>query len=127
MDVQPNKSKVQHPMSLLHFDGLGFPVISSAVPPLVHLLTPVQVSGDITVGMNIIPTSLLNIDRPACCSPGVSGQRFASLALDSSDYPNETSVVAEAAKSGSGTMVDTVVAAMSDVMSVEKVRVVIGL
>lgn len=72
-------------------------------------------------------TSLLNVDRPEYRSPGLSVQRAGLLALDSSEDPNETSVVAEAVTSGSGTMVDTVVATMSDMMPVEKVRVVVGL
>ena len=42
--------------------------------------------------------------------------------MDACEHPNETSVLAEAARSGCGAMIDAVVATMSDLLTQEKVR-----
>lgn len=65
------------------------------------------------------------INSPLYRSSGFDGQRAGSLALDSSDDPNQTSIVVDAARSGSGDMIDAVVAVMSELMPEQKVRVML--
>lgn len=50
-------------------------------------------------------------------------QHSASYAISGSDDPNETSVLVEAARTGSGEMIEAVVAAMYDLLTEEKVCV----
>lgn len=45
--------------------------------------------------------------------------------MDTSPDSNETDIVVEAARSGSGAMIDVVVAAMSDLLTNERVGIVI--
>lgn len=57
--------------------------------------------------------------------PGFDGQRVGSYAMDSSQDPNETGIVIQAARSGSGAMIDAVVAAMSELLTKERVGIVV--
>ena len=44
--------------------------------------------------------------------------------MDASPDPNETGIVVDAARSGSGAMIDAVLAAMSDLLTNERVSMV---
>lgn len=55
------------------------------------------------------------------CSTGFCCQKAGEIALDISEDPHETSVLVEAAKSGSGAMINAVVAAMFDLLTEERV------
>ena len=66
------------------------------------------------------PLSSHTFDVPvACC------QQAGAFAIDASEDPHETSVLVEAVRSGSGAMINTVAAAMFDLLPEEKVCVLL--
>lgn len=66
----------------------------------------------------------MSTSPPVSLSLVFVGQRVASLAMDANEDPYETGIVIEAAMSGSGAMIDVVVAAMSNLLNEFRVGMV---